>query len=115
MTVGTQTLTATDTANPALTGTETGIVATPAAAASLAVTGSTAATAGAAQTVTVTVLDAIGNVATGYTGTVYFSSTDVQAGLPASYTFTAADAGIHTFSVTLKTAGTQSISAARYG
>src|SRR5262249_45202903 len=47
--------------------------------------------------------------ATGYMGTVAFSSSDVQAGLPASYTFTAADAGVHSFSATLKTAGTQSI------
>ena len=41
--------------------------------------------------------DTIGQIATGYTGTIYFSSSDVQAGLPASYTFTAADAGVHTF------------------
>jgi hypothetical protein len=40
---------------------------------------------------------------------VTFGSSDVQAGLPASYTFTAADAGTHTFSATLRTAGTQSI------
>ena len=38
-----------------------------------------------------------------------FSSSDVKAGLPASYTFTAADNGVHTFTATLKTAGTQSI------
>ncbi len=38
-----------------------------------------------------------------------FSSSDAQAGLPSSYTFTAADAGVHTFSATLKTAGSQSI------
>ena len=56
-------------------------------------------------------MDAYGNVAAGYTGTVTFSSSDVQAGLPASYTFTAADAGVHTFSATLKTAGTQSLTA----
>jgi len=31
------------------------------------------------------------------------------AALPADYTFTAADAGVHTFSATLKTAGTQSL------
>ncbi len=41
---------------------------------------------------------------TGYTGTVVFSSSDAQAGLPASYTFTAADQGVHTFTATLKTA-----------
>ena len=57
-----------------------------------------------------TVRDTIGQIATGYTGTIYFSSSDVQAGLPASYTFTAADAGVHTFSETFKTAGMQSIS-----
>ena len=55
-------------------------------------------------------LDAAGNVATGYTGTVHLSSSDAQAVLPADYTFTAADGGIHTFTVTLKTAGTQSLS-----
>ena len=48
-------------------------------------------------------------VAPGYTGMVTFSSSDAQAGLPASYTFTAADAAAHTFSATLKTAGSQSI------
>jgi len=53
--------------------------------------------------------DAFGNVSTGYTGTVTFSSSDAKASLPASYTFTAADAGLHTFTATLKSAGTQSI------
>jgi hypothetical protein len=57
----------------------------------------------------VAAVDAYGNAATGYTGTVTFSSSDVQAGLPASYTFTAADAGSHTFTAALKTAGRQSI------
>jgi hypothetical protein len=50
-------------------------------------------------------------VATGYTGTVHFTSSDFQATLPANYTFTGGDAGTHVFSVTLKTAGTQSITA----
>jgi hypothetical protein len=68
------------------------------------------ATAGAAQSITLVALDAAGNVLTGYTGTVHFASSDAQAGLPADYTFTAADGGIHTFTVTLKTAGTQSLS-----
>ena len=63
------------------------------------------------HTVKVTAFDAFGNVATGYTGTVAFSSSDVHAGLPADYTFTAVDAGIHTFSITLDTAGNQSITA----
>ena len=108
LTVGTQTITATDVANPALTGTVSSD-ATPPVAALFAVSGYPATTAGVANTFTVTVRDTIGQVATGYTGTVYFSSSDVQAGLPASYTFTAADAGVHTFTATLRTAGTQSI------
>jgi len=70
-------------------------------------------TAGVAGTVTVTALDANGNIATGYTGTVHLASSDPLAGLPNNYTFTLADAGVHTFTnqFTLKTAGTQSITA----
>src|SRR5204862_3723614 len=60
----------------------------------------------------VTVKDAFSNAATGYVGTVHFSSTDASAMLPANYTFISADAGVHTFSAALKTAGTRSISAA---
>ena len=51
-----------------------------------------------AHNVTVTALDAYGNMATGYTGTVHFTSSDGQAVLPANYTFIAGDAGVHTFS-----------------
>src|SRR5262249_2443285 len=61
--------------------------------------------------VTVTAYDAYGNIATGYRGTVHFTSTDSQAVLPANYTYAAADAGAHTFSVTLSTPGSQSITA----
>ena len=64
-------------------------------------------TAGVAGTITVKARDAYGNTATGYTGTVHFTSTDSNAVLPANHTFTAGDAGTHTFSVTLKTAGTR--------
>lgn len=109
MTVGTQTITATDVVDPTLTGTMSSD-ATPPVAALFTVSGFPATTAGVAQTFTVSVRDTIGQIATGYTGTVYFSSSDFQAGLPFSYTFTAADAGVHTFSATLRTAGTQLIS-----
>ncbi len=44
-------------------------------------------------------------------GTAHFTSSDIQAVLPANYTFTGVDAGVHVFSVTLKTAGSQSITA----
>ncbi len=49
--------------------------------------------------VTVTALDAYGNVVTNYQGTITLTTTDPDPGvvLPASYTFTAADAGVHTF------------------
>ena len=77
----------------------------------VAVSGPTAVTAGSPFDVTVTAKDASGNVATGYTGTVQFASGDSQAGLPASYTFVAADQGTHTFATTLKTAGTQYLTA----
>ena len=108
LTVGTQTFTATDIVTPSITGTVSSD-ATPPIAALFAVTGISTATAGTASAFTVTVRDTIGQVATGYNGTVYFSSSDVQAGLPASYTFTAADAGVHSFNITLRTAGIQSI------
>ena len=58
-----------------------------------------------------TVRDAYGNLASSYKGKVKFSSSDVQAVLPVDYQFTATDAGVHTFQVTLKTAQLQSITA----
>jgi hypothetical protein len=110
-TAGSQSITATDPATSSLTASVTGITVTPAASALAfgGVPGST--TAGSAFSVTLTVRDAYGNVATGYTGTVHFTSSDAEAVLPANYTFTSADAGSHAFSVTLKTAGSQSITA----
>jgi hypothetical protein len=65
--------------------------------------------------VTVTALDPYGITAVNYQGTVTFSTSDTDAGivLPADYTFTAADAGVHTFTgaVTLITPGAQTITA----
>ncbi|MDR3632767.1 MAG: DUF4082 domain-containing protein [Isosphaeraceae bacterium] len=69
----------------------------------------TAVTAGTSFNVTVTAQNSSGATDTGYAGTVKFTSSDVQAGLPASFTFTAADDGTYTFPVTLKTAGSQSV------
>jgi len=65
--------------------------------------------AGQAVNATLTAYDANYNVATGYTGTVHFSSTDGAAVLPSNYTFTGADAGAHTFSFTLNTQGMRSV------
>ncbi len=110
-TSGTQSLTVTDRAAPSLTSTQGGIAVSAAAAATFTLSGYPAATAGTAHTFTVTARDAFGNVATSYRGTVRFTSSDAQAGLPANYTFAAGDAGLHTFTATLKTAGAQSLTA----
>ena len=111
-TAGAQSITATDTASSTITGSEAGIAVSPAAAASLVITGLPASVqTGTPQSFTVSADDAYGNVATGYTGTVAFTSTDAKATLPASYMFTAADAGRHTFSVTFQTTGQQTVTA----
>ncbi len=112
-TAGTQSLTSTDTASAVITGSETGITVKPAATSTMIVAGfPSPITAGYSGSVTVTLEDTYGNIASGYTGTVHFTSSDGKAALPANYTFTAADAGVHTFSAALRTAGTQSITAA---
>jgi hypothetical protein len=67
--------------------------------------------AGGAGSATVSLKDAYGNVASSYLGTVHFTSSDSQATLPANYTFTSTDAGVHVFSITLQTAGNQAITA----
>ena len=63
---------------------------------------------GAAFNFTVTALDASNNVASSYSGTVHFTSTDAQASLQNNSTLTH---GIATFPATLKTAGSQTITA----
>jgi polygalacturonase len=66
---------------------------------------------GVSGAVTVSAFDSYGNPAIGFVGTVTLGSSDHFAALPAAYTFLASDAGIHTFAVTLNTAGLQSITA----
>jgi uncharacterized repeat protein (TIGR01451 family) len=79
----------------------------------LVVPSTTTPTAGTAFSVTVTAQDASNNTVTSYIGTVHFSltNTDGSATLPANYTFTVGDAGVHTFTngVTLTVAGAQTI------
>src|SRR5713226_10133830 len=69
--------------------------------------------AGTVSSVRVEARTSNGATATLYAGTIHFTSTDTKAVLPADYTFTTADKGVHVFtnSVTLKTAGTQSVTA----
>jgi hypothetical protein len=67
--------------------------------------------AGTPITITVSALDANGLVVPGYRGTVHFTS-DSQLQLPADYTYTARDNGVHTFDVILPTtAGDYTITA----
>jgi hypothetical protein len=109
---GSQTITATDTATASIAGSLT-VKITPAIAASLGLTTPATTTANQPFNVTVTLTDRFGNVATGYTGTVHFSTSDMLAQtmgkLPADYAFTAADAGSHTFAVSLMTPPSQTI------
>jgi hypothetical protein len=112
-TAGFRRVSGTDIANGSISGTQTGINVNATSATSLVVAGLTSPrTVGAAGSITVTAKDSFGNTATGYRGTVHFTSSDALAGLPANYTFTAGDAGakLTGLTVTLNTAGTQSVS-----
>ncbi len=66
-----------------------------------------------AASATLTAYNSNYTIATGYTGTVHFTSSDGSAPLPPNYTFTGADAGTHTFTngFTLRTAGGQTVTA----
>ena len=112
-TAGTQALTTYDFAQTSsLTSTQTGIVVTPAAAASLSMSTIVGSVVGITQNVTITARDAFGNVAPDYRGTIAFGSTDTTALLPANYAFAASDAGTHAFSITIKKAGGSDVSVA---
>jgi hypothetical protein len=107
-TAGSQTITATDTVTSSITGTSNTIAVSGAGATHFSVSAPASATSGTAFNFTVTALDQFNNTATGYTGTVHFTSSDGQAVLPANSTLTN---GTGTFSATLKTAGSQTITA----
>ncbi|MGA2924425.1 MAG: hypothetical protein ABSG43_00315 [Solirubrobacteraceae bacterium] len=110
-TPGVQTITVQDTGNPAIVGTDKVTVTAPAAGAASLVVTTPNETAINGQTipVTVTAIDANGLIVPSYTGTVALTS--AAAGgtgpvdsdvLPASYTFTSKDNGVHVFNVTVK-------------
>jgi streptogramin lyase len=112
-TAGSQTVSATDTVTGSITGTGT-VPVNAAAAVRFSVVSSVASgTSGTPFTLTVTSLDTFGNTATGYAGTVKFTSSDKKAILPMNYAFLSSDHGMHVFTngVTLKTAGNQSVAA----
>ena len=68
----------------------------------------TSVSAGSSVTFTVTAEDASNNIASGYAGTVAFSSSDTAATLPGNSTLSA---GVGVFSATLVTAGSQTLTA----
>jgi dienelactone hydrolase len=109
-TAGSRTVTATAGGRPPIVGSVT-LLVHPAVASHFEVRVPATTTAGAPFSMTITARDPFNNVATGYRGIVAFSSSDGQATLPSNYGFTAADSGMHTFSATLRTAGTQSLTA----
>jgi len=89
--------------------TDTGFtVVASAAAASLALEGIPAAkAAGDTFAVTVAARDAFGNTATGYRGTLRFSSSDAAAVLPVDGAFNSVDSGRKSFALSFRTQGAQ--------
>jgi putative cell wall-binding protein len=104
---GSKRVTVTDTSASSITGTS-GAVNVTQSTTHLSATATATATAGSSFVVTVKALDGSGNIVTGYTGTVKLSSSDSAAVLPANSTLSS---GQHAFTVTLKTAGNQSVTA----
>jgi Concanavalin A-like lectin/glucanases superfamily/Divergent InlB B-repeat domain len=74
----------------------------------LTISAPAAVTAGEPATLTVALQDGVGNPVPSYPATVHLTSSDAQAGLPIDAPLTN---GMATFSVTLKTSGTQTIAA----
>jgi len=108
VTLGPETITATDTVTASLKGTSGTINVVTNAATHLGVTGPTSSLARQTIQLTVTAMDAANNTSTGYAGTVHFTSSDAQAKLPADSTLMA---GTGTFPVTFETVATDTITA----
>jgi hypothetical protein len=109
-TAGLQTIRVTDGTRPAYRGTSSAIRVTAGAPSGLGLAGFPSLDiTGARHRIILTALDAFGNRAGSYRGTVHFTSSDPNAVLPTDYTFQPADHGRHTFWVTLKSEGSQSV------
>jgi hypothetical protein len=113
-TAGIQTIMAQDTVTSSIAG-SAAIQVIPAKATHLGVAAPASTVAGNTFSISVTALDPFNNIDPTYTGTVMFSTTDKGSFVlvPATYTFTSADAGAHTFanSTSLDTAGNQTLTA----
>jgi len=106
-TIGSQTITATDTITASLKGTTSAIIVVSNAATHFSVSPADAQTRVTFK-FTVSALDAANNVSVAYSGTVHFTSSDAQAMLPADSTLAA---GTAQFSATMETSGTQTLTA----
>lgn len=104
-TAGTQRITATGNGTPSISG-FVDVTITPAAETHLIVAAPPTATAGTPLSYTVNARDPYGNLKPTYTGTIRFTSVDGNATLPPDSSLSG---GTGTFSATLKTAGTQTI------
>jgi hypothetical protein len=96
-TPGVQTLRVTDNSVPVPHVLTANVTVSIGAAAGFFVTGPPFDAPGSPAAFTVKADDAEGNPVPDYTGTIHFTSSDSMAVLPADYTFTAADQGVHTF------------------
>lgn len=105
-TVGSRTITATDTLSGSIAGTSVALTVSAGAASHFAMVAPSSATAATAFSFTVIARDQFENTVTGYAGTVHFTSTDGLATLPANATLTN---GVGTFAATLKTVGSRTI------
>lgn len=92
---------------PLATGSTVTVTVTGRTVASLSLTVGPGSAAGLPLTIEVRALDASGDVATDYSGTIRFSANPFDTGtLPDIYTFVPVDAGVHSFVVTPTRSGT---------
>ncbi|MGA2848437.1 MAG: Ig-like domain-containing protein [Terracidiphilus sp.] len=110
-TAGTDSITATDTTNSSITGTGFFTIQ-PGPATHIGLVAPPSTYAGSPISVTLTAYDLYGNVATSYGGTVVITSSDPSAILPGSSAITN---GTGTFSATMETTGSQTITATDAG
>ncbi|HYV37298.1 MAG TPA: cohesin domain-containing protein, partial [Gemmataceae bacterium] len=114
VTLGSQTLAASDTVATTIAG-NTAIAVHPAPATHFSVSAPAHVNAGSPFTITVTALDQFNHVATTYAGLVHFTKSDAASAalVPPDYTFVSGDQGLHTFTTgaTLIAAGNQSVTA----
>jgi hypothetical protein len=105
---GSQTITATDTVDTSITATSNNILVNPGPPVHVIVSAPVTTNGGATFPFTVTVTDLFGNLATNYSGTLHFTSSDVVAVLPPDSVLTG---GTGVFNATLETQGTQTVTA----